>query len=782
MKRLILLFTLLSIVWSLSIAQSMTDSQVVDYVKQRNAMGANQTTIAAELMERGATREQLLRLKQNYEAQAKNAQSAEYTTLDRSRFNNGESANVPDEEPNLTATEENKVKIFGHDIFRQKMLSFEPNMAIAVPTNYVLGPGDEVIIDIFGDSQRSDKQKIAPDGSITLEHAGPVQLSGLTASQAQSTVSARLRPYYAGSKFKVSVGQTRTITVNVMGEVLTPGSFTLSAFASVFHALYQAGGISDIGTLRDIKVCRGSRVVAHVDIYDYILNGQLSGNILLRDGDVILVDTYQDLVEVRGWVKRPMYYETRSGESLRSVLDYAGGFKGGAYTETVNVARRKNTQSFVFTPEEDAFSNFLLTDGDIVTVTTSETRLANAAEISGAVFRPGTYEIGENVQTVRSLIEQAGGLKEDALRERAVLLRMKPDRSREALAIDIDAIMAGTTGDVVLRNEDLLTISSREKQISEQHLRIDGEVYNPGEYHYADNLTVEDLIVMAGGLRESASLLNVEVSRRIVNPEGNEDKEQRAEIYNIELKSGLGLLTQTGFRLAPYDEVYVRKSPEYSEQRGVWVRGEVLFEGRYVLENQNERLSDIMKRTGGTTSKASIQDARLKRTMNETELLRREKLIKKVDMSSDSLDVTKLDLDETYFVGIDLQEAMNHPGGKADLVLRDGDELIIPQLENTVKINGEVLYPNTVTYIAGKGLSYYINQAGGYAKESQKKQTYIIYNNGHVSRAKKGKIVPGCEIVVPTKKRRENTKSLATSLSVTTALATVAAVIVSALK
>lgn len=782
MKRLILFFTLLSIVWSLSIAQSMTDSQVVDYVKQRNAMGANQTTIAAELMERGATREQLLRLKQNYEAQAKNAQSAEYTTLDRSRFNNGESANVPDEEPNLTATEENKVKIFGHDIFRQKMLSFEPNMAIAVPTNYVLGPGDEVIIDIFGDSQRSDKQKIAPDGSITLEHAGPVQLSGLTASQAQSTVSARLRPYYAGSKFKVSVGQTRTITVNVMGEVLTPGSFTLSAFASVFHALYQAGGISDIGTLRDIKVCRGSRVVAHVDIYDYILNGQLSGNILLRDGDVILVDTYHDLVEVRGWVKRPMYYETRSGESLRSVLDYAGGFKGGAYTETVNVARRKNTQSFVFTPEEDAFSNFLLTDGDIVTVTTSETRLANAAEISGAVFRPGTYEIGEKVQTVRSLIEQAGGLKEDALRERAVLLRMKPDRSREALAIDIDAIMAGTTGDVVLRNEDLLTISSREKQISEQHLRIDGEVYNPGEYHYADNLTVEDLIVIAGGLRESASLLNVEVSRRIVNPEGNEDKEQRAEIYNIELKSGLGLLTQTGFRLAPYDEVYVRKSPEYSEQRGVWVRGEVLFEGRYVLENQNERLSDIMKRTGGTTSKASIQDARLKRTMNETELLRREKLIKKVDMSSDSLDVTKLDLDETYFVGIDLQEAMNHPGGKADLVLRDGDELIIPQLENTVKINGEVLYPNTVTYIAGKGLSYYINQAGGYAKESQKKQTYIIYNNGHVSRAKKGKIVPGCEIVVPTKKRRENTKSLATSLSVTTALATVAAVIVSALK
>lgn len=782
MKRLLLFFVLFSVAWNLSIAQSMTDTQIVDYVKQRNSMGASQTTIVAELMERGVTREQILRLKQSYEGRNQTTETTESTSIDRSRINNGELADALIEDKSIETATVEKKQIFGHEIFRQKMLSFEPNLAIAVPSTYVLGPGDEIIIDIYGDSQRSDKQKIAPDGSVTLEHAGPVQLSGLTAGQAQSTVSARLRPYYAGSKVKVSVGQTRTININVMGEVLTPGSYTLSAFASVFHALYQAGGITDIGTLRDIKVCRGSRVVAHVDIYDYILNGQLSGNILLRDGDVILVDTYQNLVEMRGWVKRPMLYETKSGESLRSALDYAGGFKGGAYTETVNVERRKNTQSFVFTPEEDQFSGFLLTDGDIVTVGTSETRLANAAEISGAVFRPGTYEIGENMQTVRSLIEQAGGLKEDALRQRAVLLRMKPDRSREAIAIDIDAIMTGSSNDVALCNEDHLTISSREKQITEQHLRIDGEVYTPGEYPYADNLTVEDLIIMAGGLRESASLLNIEVSRRIVNPEGNEDREQRAEIFNINLHNGLGLHNQTGFRLAPYDEVYVRKSPEYSEQRGVWVRGEILFEGRYVLENQDERLSDIMKRTGGTTSKASICDARLKRRMNETELLRREKLLKKVDMSTDSIDITKLDLDETYLVGIDLQEAINNPGGKADLVLRDGDELIIPQLENTVKINGEVLYPNTVTFNAGKDLSYYINQAGGYSKESQKKHTYIIYNNGQVSRAKKGKIVPGCEIVVPSKKRRENTKSLTTTLSVTTTLATIGAVVVSALK
>lgn len=792
MKKFITFILLLCISTLTVFAQSMTDTQITEYAKQRHSAGVAQSTIITELLEKGATREQLIRVKQNFEAKNKatNTDAATPQEIDRTRVSNGEkpgddfgSLDISGEETDVALNADaTKSRIYGHDIFRSKMLSFEPNMSIAVPESYVLGPGDEVIIDVYGDSQRNDKLKIAPDGTVTTTYGGPINVSGKTLAQAQNAISARLRQYYAGSTIRVSVGQTRTITVNVMGEVLTPGSYTLSAFASVFHALYQAGGVNDLGTLREIKVCRKGRVVTTVDVYDYILNGRLTGNIMLEDNDVILVDTYQNLIEVRGWVKRPMIYETKSGESLSKVLSYAGGFKGGAYAELVTVERTGSTDSYVYTISEDEYTRFPVTDGDIVTITRSENRFSNMAEIKGAVYRPGRYEIGGNGQSVRSLIEQAGGLKEEALRTRAIILRMRPDRSREAITVDLEGIMAGTVADIPIKNEDELTISSREREISGQQLIIAGEVYSPGTYHYAENMTVEDLITIAGGLKQSASLLNVEVSRRIVDPEGDDDKPQRAEIFNVKIKNGLSIDTQTAFKLQPYDEVFVRKSPAYSEQKSIWIGGEVLFEGRYVLENQDERISDIIKRTGGFTSKACIRDARLKRRMNETELLRRTKLIQKAENSADSISLAKLDLNETYYVGIDLNEAITNPGSSADLVLRDGDELIIPQLENTVKINGEVLYPNTVTYIEGKKLSYYINQAGGYTKEAQTKQAYIIYNNGQVSRANKGTLQPGCEIIVPTKKRKENSKTVATTLSITTAIATIAAVLVSALK
>lgn len=792
MKKFITFILLLCISTLTVFAQSMTDTQITEYAKQRHSAGVAQSTIITELLEKGATREQLIRVKQNFEAKNKatNTDAAAPQEIDRTRVSNGEkpgddfgSLDISDEETDVALNADaTKSRIYGHDIFRSKMLSFEPNMSIAVPESYVLGPGDEVIIDVYGDSQRNDKLKIAPDGTVTTTYGGPINVSGKTLAQAQNAISARLRQYYAGSTIRVSVGQTRTITVNVMGEVLTPGSYTLSAFASVFHALYQAGGVNDLGTLREIKVCRKGRVVTTVDVYDYILNGRLTGNIMLEDNDVILVDTYQNLIEVRGWVKRPMIYETKSGETLNKVLSYAGGFKGGAYAELVTVERTGSTDSYVYTISEDEYTRFPVTDGDIVTITRSENRFSNMAEIKGAVYRPGRYEIGGNGQSVRSLIEQAGGLKEEALRTRAIILRMRPDRSREAITVDLEGIMAGTVADIPIKNEDELTISSREREISGQQLIIAGEVYSPGTYHYAENMTVEDLITIAGGLKQSASLLNVEVSRRIVDPEGDDDKPQRAEIFNVKIKNGLSIDTQTAFKLQPYDEVFVRKSPAYSEQKSIWIGGEVLFEGRYVLENQDERISDIIKRTGGFTSKACIRDARLKRRMNETELLRRTKLIQKAENSADSISLAKLDLNETYYVGIDLNEAITNPGSSADLVLRDGDELIIPQLENTVKINGEVLYPNTVTYIEGKKLSYYINQAGGYTKEAQTKQAYIIYNNGQVSRANKGTLQPGCEIIVPTKKHKENSKTVATTLSITTAIATIAAVLVSALK
>lgn len=808
MKRYTSLLVLFLFSLITAVAQTMSDAQVIEFVKQRHSNGASQTSIVAELLEKGATHEQLLRLKRLTEGNSASnaATSTSQQDIDRSRVNNGEqydddpAANYNDEKKDLgkkkvgnnnynenlqsekTKEENSTSEIFGHDIFRTKMLSFEPNMSIAVPETYVLGAGDEVIIDVYGDSQRSDKLKVAPDGTVTMAYAGPITVAGRTLQQVRSTISGRLRPYYSGSNIKVTIGQTRAITINVMGEVQTPGSYTLSAFASVFHALYHAGGVNDIGTLREIKICRGGRVVSTVDVYDYILNGRLTGNILLEDGDVILVDTYKHLVMVKGEVKRPMYYEIKGGETLGTLLGYAGGFKGGAYTDVVTIERTRNTEAYVFTPKEKDFDSFLLADGDVVTVALTETHYVNMAEIKGAVYRPGRYQIGDSMRTVRSLIEQAGGLREEALRTRAIVLRMNPDRTRTAITIDLDGIMSGTSPDVTLNNEDEISISSRERELADMTLDIEGEVYQPGTYDYATNMTVEDLITIAGGLKLSASILNIEVSRRIVNPQGAEDLPQRAEIYNVNIKDGLQISEQSSFRLKPYDKVYVRKSPSYSEQKSVWVGGEVLFEGFYTLESQTERLSDIVKRTGGFTTKASIRDARLKRRMNETELLRRTKLMQRAEAVSDSINMASLDLNETYYVGIDLNEAIEHPGGSADLVLRDGDELIIPQLENTVKINGEVLYPNTITYNEGKSLSYYINQAGGYTKEAQKRQAYIIYNNGHVSRAKSGQVQPGCEIVVPTKKHKENTKTVATTLSVTTTIATIAAVLVSALK
>lgn len=801
MKRFLLFIFIFIMTMAVAVAQSMTESQIVDYVQQRNAAGVPQQTIIAELIEKGVSREQLLRIKQTYDARTTTKTVSNHTDIDRSRVNNGENARAQSYHeadvnsgqflPDLSGPLGNPAsasvdgsgagsRIFGHDIFRSQMLSFEPNMSIAVPDSYILGPGDEVIIDVYGDSQRSDKLKVAPDGTVTTTYGGPIAVSGKTLSQATSVINSRLKGFFSGSRIKVSVGQTRTITVNIMGEVIAPGSYTLSAFASVFHALYQAGGVNDIGTLRDIKVCRRGHVVTSVDVYDYILNGRLTGNIMLEDNDVILVDTYRNLVDVRGWVKRPMLYEMRSGENLANALSYAGGFRGEAFTEVVTVERSHNTNAYVFSPAEDDYNQFLLTDGDVVTVSRSDAHFTNMVEIRGAVYRPGRYEIGEAAQTVRTLVERAGGLKQEALRTRAVLLRMQPDRSRTTLTIDLEGIMTGKVVDIALQNEDQLSISSRERELGGQVLNIDGEVYMPGTYPFASNMTVEDLITIAGGLKESASALNIEVSRRIIDPNGSDDNPQRAEIHNVKINDGLRINEQTSFHLQPHDEVYVRKSPAYSEQKSVWVGGEVLFEGRYVLEKHDERLSDIVQRTGGFTSKACILDARLKRKMNETELLRRQQLIKKSEM--DSVSVDRYEIGDSYYVGIDLKEALAHPGGNADLVLRDGDELIIPQFENTVKINGEVLFPNTVTYIEGKRFSYYINQAGGYSRGAHKRGGYIIYNNGNVSKVRCGKVQPGCEIVIPAKKRRENTRTVATSLSITTAIATVAAVLVSALK
>ena len=700
----------------------------------------------------------------------------------------------------LAEKEKNRKKVFGRDIFNNKELSFEPNMNIATPQNYRLGPGDAVIIDIYGASQKTIQSTVSPDGEVTIEGYGPVNVSGLTVAQANARLRNTLGSRYRSSRVKLTVGQTKTIMVNVMGEVKAPGTYTLSAFATVFHALYMAGGTNDLGTLRNIKVYRNNRLVTVVDIYDYILNGKLTGNVRLADNDVIVVGPYDCLVTITGKVKRPMIYEMKKNESVNSLLKYSGGFAGDAYRKSVRVNRKTGREKSVYNVEEFDFANFRIDDGDSVSVDSILPRYANTVEVKGAVFRPGMYNLGEQVNSVRSLIEHAEGLTEDAFTNRAIMHRMKADRNLEVISVDLAGIMAGNTPDIPLKENDVLFIPTRQDKTTERTLTIRGEVQYPGVYKYAENETVEDFVLQAGGLTDKASTVNVMVSRRVSDAKATAPDSIIAQTYILSLKDGFVIDGTPGFKLMPFDEVSIRKSPAYAEQQNVKIEGEVMFGGTYTLSRRNVRLSDLFQRAGGATEQAYIKGARLMRKANEAEKARMEAVLKmqreqqqknllQLAASSNNasaitqtakeakdVDLLKFNVPEEYPVGIDLEEALNKPGSDADIILREGDRLVVPQYNGTVKINGAVMYANTVAYEKGKSVSKYIAEAGGYASDAYKSKSYIIYMNGKVAKVGHGtKVQPGCEIVVPAKMKRK--MSVAETMSLGTSMSSIAAMI-----
>ena len=663
-------------------------------------------------------------------------------------------------------------KVFGRDIFNNEELSFEPNMNIATPNNYVLGAGDAVLIDIYGASQKTVEATVSPDGFVVVEGFGPIQVAGLTVSQANSRIRSQLGARYSSSKIRLSVGQTRTITVNVMGEVKTPGTYTLAAFASVFHALYMAGGPNDIGTLRNIKVYRNNRLVSTVDVYDYILNGKLSGNVRLGDNDVIVVGAYDCLVNVTGKVKRPMYYEMKSTESVGTLINYAGGFTGDAYRKSVRIVRKSGSQYSIHNVNEFDMASFRMADNDSVSVDSIIPRYSNMVEIKGAVFRPGMYQIGDNIYSVKTLLEHAEGVTEEAFTAHAVMHRMKADRTLEALSVDIQGIMDGTVADIPLKNEDVLFIPTRIESQVEQTIAIHGEVQYPGTYKYAENETLEDFVLQAGGLKETASMHNVLVSRRVSNPHALTTDSVLAQTFKFSLKDGFIIDGQQSFRLMPFDEVYVRKSPGYFKQQNVTISGEIMFAGDYTLTKKNERLSDLFHRAGGGTDLAFIEGARLQRKVNEAERQRFEEIAKmqkaekervmqeiainnqrSIGEMAQTVNIEELtEIPDYYPVGIELDKALKNPGSDYDIVLREGDEIYVPSYNGTVKINGEVMYPNSVAFKDGKSAKYYIKQAGGYNRYAKKDMAYVIYMNGTVAKVSDGaKVRPGCEIVVPQK-------------------------------
>lgn len=692
----------------------------------------------------------------------------------------------------LDQQRKDKHKVFGRDIFSNKNLSFEPIMNIATPQSYRLGPGDAVNIDIYGASQRSITATVSPDGDIVIENFGPIHVGGLSVAQATARIRSQLGARYQSSRIKLSLGQTRTVTVNVMGEVVTPGTYTLSAFASVFNALYMAGGTNDLGTLRNIKIYRHNRLISVCDIYDYILNGKMTGNVRLNDGDVIIVGPYDCLVNITGKVKRPMYYEMKRNESIETLLRYAGGFTGDAYKKAVRVNRKTGREYAVYNVEEFDMSSFRVADGDSVSVDSILPRYQNTVEVKGAVFRPGMYQLGAGINSVRTLIQHAEGLTEQAFTARAVIHRMNADRTLRVIAADIEGIMSGRVADIPLKENDVLFIPTKEEAMTERTITINGEVHYPGIYKYADNETLEDFVLQAGGLKKTASTVKVDVARRVSDPKALTTDSIIAKTYSFALKDGFVVDGQPGFVLQPYDEVYVRRSPAYSEQQNVTVDGKVMFPGTYAMAYRNMRLTDLVKMAGGVAPDAYIKGARIMRVPTEAERTRMEAAFKMqqeqlrqqlmqlavnnnnsmLQNSDETLQkqLEKFQVPNTYPVGIELDKALKDPKSDANIVLRAGDRLLIPSYTATVKINGAVMYPNTVSYERGESVHHYLDAAGGFAQNARKSGVYIIYMNGMVGKVSRGaKVEPGCEIVVPSKLTRKMTAaeymSLGSSLS-----------------
>ena len=858
MKKYAILALLLALSINTVYAQSssMTDDQVMRYVVKEHDKGTSNAQIVTKLMQQGVDISQIRRVRIKYERQIKqggiSGTSEEVPGKDvrRLRTNNGktredytiaskkaenysnyrvnakEDANfahtydendkeymqfqnemdyiIPDStmmlKRLLAEREKNRKKVFGRDIFNNKELSFEPNMNIATPQNYRLGPGDAVIIDIYGASQKTIQSTVSPDGEVTIEGYGPVNVSGLTVAQANARLRNTLGSRYRSSRVKLTVGQTKTIMVNVMGEVKTPGTYTLSAFATVFHALYMAGGTNDLGTLRNIKVYRNNRLVTVVDIYDYILNGKLTGNVRLSDNDVIVVGPYDCLVTIAGKVKRPMIYEMKKNESVNSLLKYSGGFAGDAYKKSVRVNRKTGREYAVYNVEEFDFSSFRVDDGDSISVDSILPRYANTVEVKGAVFRPGMYNLGEQVNSVRTLVEHAEGMTEDAFTNRAVMHRMKKDRTLEVIAVDIAGIMDGKVADIPLKENDVLFIPTRQEKIVERTLTIRGEVQYPGVYQYADNETLEDFVLQAGGLTDKASTVNVMVSRRVMDAKALRPDSIIAKTYTLSLKDGFVIDGTPGFKLMPFDEVMIRQSPAYVEQQNVSITGEVMFAGLYTLDHRNARLSELFKKAGGATDQAYLKGARIIRKANEQEKQRMEAVLKmqREEMQKNLLqlaassnnssaltqsskdvertNIEKFNVPSEYSVGIDLPEALANPGSDVDIILREGDRLVIPQYNGTVKINGAVMFANTVAYEKGKKPSYYIDQAGGFAADALKSKAYIIYMNGKVAKLSHGaKVQPGSEIVIPAKLKRK--MSTAEMMSMGSSMSSIAAMI-----
>lgn len=786
----IFLLSLTLFFYVISANAQMSDEQVASEAMRMSQQGASPSQIFQQLAKKGVTAVQFQRIRERMgkQGQTSTQQTGTNSISDTNtgRTENNEIETSPwmnDTQPfNPSDTISPQNRIYGQDFFSKNNLSFAPNVNMPTPENYVLGPGDEVIIDVWGDSELNLKYTITPDGYIAIPGLGRIQLSGMNIQQATARIRNSFSSIYSDldsstprTFLGISVGNTRTIKVNVMGEVKMPGTYTMTSFASAFHALYAAGGPNEIGGLRSIRVYRGGRVVANIDLYEYLMKGNSQKDITLRDGDIVKVDPHQILAHITGEVKRPMKYEMKPDESMADLIGYAGGFTGNAFKGNVEVTRRGATEMETYTVSSDQYSYFNLNDGDSIQVNKILDRFTNKVEISGAVNREGTFGISDQIRTVKDLINAAQGVRGDAYLQRGLLYRQLEDFSTEMQSVNIDDLLKSRIADIPLRKNDKLFIPSIYDLNDSISVNISGAVRNPGRYPYATNMSVEDIILRAGGLKEEASLARVDVYRRIKDPYSTAVSKQTGLAYSFTLNDGLALSTQgKTFTLEPYDEVVVRSSPGYKPQQVVTVEGEVLFGGKYTKLSQGERMSSLIKRAGGLTPEAYAKGARLIRLMSKEEVklaidaikadLRSSSLnktdmnnmeqLQKYELMSDSELAKELNLTH-QFVGIDLEKALKRPGSDDDIVLREGDIINVPFYTGTVKISGGVNYPLTVTYKRGMTVDGYVRQAGGYSRLAMSNKPFVIHMNGKGASGKWAKVLPGSEIIVPTRPERE---------------------------
>ena len=828
MKHRIIAFATILFISLAAMAQSsMTDDQVLKYLVTETQKGTSQQKMAAELLKKGVTTTQLQRVRKKAEKLREEAESTnkkgnkkdkknknkeeDELDLDASQSRSeelgldkndedfvGESSNDI-----LGITDEEQRQVFGRNIFNAKNLTFQPSTNLATPANYTIGPGDLITINIWGASQQTIEGEVSSDGYIVVESIGPIKLAGLSVERARTVLRNKLGEHYNDCSIDLSLSETRSIQVQVMGEVKLPGTYTLSSLSTAFNALYMAGGISKIGTLRDIKVYRGGKNISNIDVYDYILNGNSRGDIRLEDNDVIVVGAYNCLVQIKGNVKRPMWYEMKKTETVKDLLDYAGSFTGNAYTKNVRLTRKSGEEYSIHTIEEFQMSNFALADEDMVQVDSIRARFSNKIEIRGAAKHPGLYELGGKIQSVRELLMAAEGLSEDAYEGRAIMHRENDDLTLRMINVDIHGIIAGTSSDIPLRKNDVLFIPSKSDMLGERIIDIKGEVIYPGQYPFADNTSIQDILLQAGGLTEAGSLARVDIFRRIRDNKSPLASNNSSINFSFSLDERFAIQQDTTFYLQPYDIVVVRKSPSYEEQQNVTAQGEVNFEGQYSLTNKNYRLSDLVKACGGFTDVAYIRGAKLIRLMTQEEMEQRDQANLKAqiqlyedgikegkDMNmqiADSLLSLKTNTSNTFPVAINLEKAMANPGSYDDILLREGDILSIPEKSNIIKISGEVMYPVSMTYEKGRNLSYYISHAGGYSNNASKRKVYGINANGSIVKLGSNSvkaIEPGMEIVVPQKsaKKKLSTTEIIGIGSGVAAMASVIVALLNALK